>query len=154
MPGPRPTETEKWVRTHCPETVTLVLTAYNRDSYLVKMMDAGVAGYLTKDESSERLIDAIRRAALGEKLFTEEQYDRALNWREQVSKKEESLTNREREILQFIVQGLENENIARILKITPRTVTLHITNIFDKLDVNSRQEAQTWAYKYMSDDLV
>ena len=49
MPGPPPAEIEKWVRSHCPETTTLVLTAHDRSAYLAEMMEAGVAGFLTKD---------------------------------------------------------------------------------------------------------
>jgi DNA-binding NarL/FixJ family response regulator len=49
MPNPSPVELEKWVRENYPETITLVLTSHDRDSYLAGMMDAGVAGYLDKN---------------------------------------------------------------------------------------------------------
>jgi DNA-binding NarL/FixJ family response regulator len=153
MPGPRPAEIENWVRNHCPETVTLVLTAHGRDAYLSNMMDAGVSGYLMKNESSERLIDAIRRAAQGEKLFTEEQYARVLNWRESVGNKFENLTKREREVLQLLVQGLDNMTIAKSLGVSPKTIAQHVTNLLGKLDVNSRLEAVAWVNKYLSDNL-
>jgi len=153
MPGLRPAEIENWVRNHCPETVTLVLTAHGRDAYLSNMMDAGVSGYLMKNESSERLIDAIRRAAQGKKLFTEEQYARVLNWRESVGNKFENLTKREREVLQLLVQGLDNMTIAKSLGVSPKTIAQHVTNLLGKLDVNSRLEAVAWVNKYLSDNL-
>jgi DNA-binding NarL/FixJ family response regulator len=63
MPGLRPFEVGQWLRTKYPETVTLVLTAHDRDCYLAKMIEAGVAGLLTKEETPQRLVEAIRRAA-------------------------------------------------------------------------------------------
>jgi len=69
------------VRTNCPETITLVLTAHDRDAYLAGMLEAGAAGYLTKKEPQERLIEAIRRAAQGEFLFNGKQLARARHWR-------------------------------------------------------------------------
>ena len=106
-----------------------------------------------KNESSERLIDAIRRAAQGEKLFTEEQYTRVLNWRESVGNKFENLTKREREVLQLLVQGLDNMTIAKSLGVSPKTIAQHVTNLLGKLDVNSRLEAVAWVNKYLSDNL-
>jgi len=153
MPGLRSTEIEKWVRAHCPKTVTLILTAYDRDAYLAEMIDAGASGYLTTNESPDRLIDAIRRAAHGEKLFTKEQYDRALNWQETVGKKWADLTGREREVLQLLMKGLDNATIAGLLVIKPKTVALHVSNILSKLEVSSRQEAVVWGYQNLSDDL-
>ena len=153
MPGPRPAEVEKWVRTHCPETETLILTGLDRDFYLAEMMDAGVAGYLTKNETSERLIDSVRRAAQGYKVFTEEQYARVLKWHEAAGDKWESLTEREREIIKFVVKGLDNAEIAQALDVTSKTVAFHISNILDKLDVHSRQEAMAWVHRYLSDIL-
>jgi len=153
MPGPRPAEIEKSVRTHCPETMTLILTAHDRDAYLAEMMEAGVSGYLTKDEPSQRLIDAIRRAAQGNKLFTEEQYARVLRWREKVGSKRESLTEREREIINFLVNGLDNAEIAQKLGVTSKTIAFHVSNILEKLEVRSRQEAVAWVNRYLPDNL-
>lgn len=64
MPGTVPTEIEKWVRENYPETVTLVLSAHDRDHYLAGMIEAGVAGYLHKSERAENLIAAIDSASL------------------------------------------------------------------------------------------
>src|SRR5574341_1469328 len=66
MPGLSAAELEKWVRENYPDTITLVLTAHDRDAHLAGMMEAGAAGYMSKGESAERLIGAIRRAAQGE----------------------------------------------------------------------------------------
>ena len=74
MPGPRPAEIERCVRANCPETITLILTAHDRNAYLAEMIEAGAVGLLGKNEvTASRLIDAIRRAARGEILFDAEQ---------------------------------------------------------------------------------
>lgn len=153
MPGPHPAEIEKWVRTHYPETVTLVLTAHDRDSYLTRMIDAGAAGLIDKNESGDRLVGAIRRAANGEFLFDSHQLDRARLWRESAGERWESLTNREREILRLLVKGYDNAHIAQMLMVTTKTVAYHITNILVKLGVSSRQEAAAWVHKYSPDTL-
>jgi DNA-binding NarL/FixJ family response regulator len=153
MPGPRPAEIERRVRNKWPETVTLVLTAHDRDAYLVEMMAEGVAGYLTKNESSERLINAIRRAAQGDMIFTEEQFPRALNWHRAIGNKWESLSEREKEILHLLGQGVDIGVMAGTLGISSKTVSHHLSSIYKKLGVNSRPEAMAWVQKYLSDNL-
>jgi DNA-binding NarL/FixJ family response regulator len=153
MPGPHPAEIEKWVRSNYPDTVTLVLTAHDRDSYLTRMIDAGAAGLLDKNESGEQLVGAIRRAASGEILFDREQLARARQWREAAGEKWESLTAREREILRLLVKGFDNAHIANLLTVTSKTVAYHVTNILEKLELSSRQEAVAWVYKYLPDTL-
>ncbi|HDD24312.1 MAG TPA: response regulator transcription factor, partial [Chloroflexi bacterium] len=105
MPGLRPFEVEKWVRANYPETVTLILTAHDRDCYLAKAVEAGAVGFLTKDEPPQRLVEAIRRAACGEVLITGGQLARTYSWQKEVGERWESLTEREREVLALIVRG-------------------------------------------------
>ena len=144
MPNLSPAELEKWVRINYPETNTLVLTGHDRDVYLANMMDAGVSGYLDKKLRAGQLISAIRRAARGEIFFDEEQIERARRWREEVGNKWESLSEREKEILQKLTEGSENLAIAEMLCITTNTVEKHLTNIYKKLGVKSRLEAAIW----------
>jgi len=144
MPNLSPAELEKWIRTHYPQTITLVLTAHDRDAYLSGMMEAGVAGYLDKKLRAGQLIAAIRRAARGEFLFDKKQLERARRWREEVSKKWESLSDREREVLKMLTEGAENKAISASLGITVTTVEKHLENIYRKLEVKSRTEAIHW----------
>ncbi len=156
MPGLRSAEVEKWVRENHPETKTLILTAHDRDFYLKEMMDAGATGYLNKSERAENLIDAIRRAANEEVLFTAEQYNRVRRWNSTEGKKWDSLSARERETMKLLVQGLDNNQIAARLGISERTAIFHVSNIMQKLGVESRQQAAAWAVKYipeMTEDL-
>jgi len=153
MPGPSPAELERWVRTTCPETITLVLTAHDRDAYLANMMDAGAAGFIPKTEKVEQLIQAIRRATGGEVLFTSDQLSRAQCWREKAGSKWEKLTDREGEILRLLSDGLGNKAISEKLVISPKTTAYHVTNILEKLGVKSRYEAVAWLHKYFPVDL-
>ncbi|HQE93024.1 MAG TPA: response regulator transcription factor [Anaerolineae bacterium] len=153
MPETHPAEIECWVRTHVPETITLVLTAHDHDAYLSSMMEAGAAGFLAKSESAERLSAAIRRAASGEILFDDAQWVRAYRWRRDAGEKWESLTERERQALKLLAQGLSNKAIAEKLCVTSKTVAYHITNILSKLGVASRQEAAAWAHAHLPVDL-
>jgi DNA-binding NarL/FixJ family response regulator len=148
MPGPPPAEIEKWVRSHCPETTTLVLTAHDRSAYLAEMMEAGVAGFLTKDSPSDRLIEAIRRAAGGNVLFTIEQIERVRRWRSEIGSKLESLTKREWEVLMLVKCGRTNYQIADELRITETTVRFHLRNIYEKIHVCNRAEAVKWVMQF------
>lgn len=154
MPGPRPSDIEAWVRAHCPETTTLVLTAHDRDHYLAAMIEAGIAGFLTKEESPQRLVEAIRRAARGEILISEGQLARVRRWREEVCQRWESLSGRERQVLQLLAEGLDNAAIAGTLCVKTKTIEYHVTGILRKLEVASRLEAVVWAHNYLPDDLL
>ncbi len=147
MPGPRPAEIARWVRNHCPETETLVLTAHDIDRYVAEMMEAGTAGFLTKEKAEQALLGAIRRAARGEILYTKEQRARARRWREEVGQRWERLTERERQVLALMAEGKTDKEIAQELQIKTKTVGNHVSRILRKLGVTSRTEAALWAVR-------
>ncbi len=153
MPGLAAAELEKWVRQNYPNTVTLVLTAHDRDAYLASMMEAGAAGYLAKGEAANGLLEAIYRAAQGEILFDVQQFARARQWRQAVGDKWKRLTSRERQVLKLVAEGMDNKAIAQSLKITPKTAAFHITQILQKLDLDSRQKAAAWVHEHHFEDL-
>ena len=144
MPHLSPAELEMWVRENYPDTITLILTAHDRDAYLSNMMEAGAAGYLNKKLQAGQLISSIRRAAHGEILFDEEQTERAYRWRGEVRRKWDSLSKRERDVLQLLTEGMDNKAITTSLGITINTVEKHLKNIYNKLGVTSRTEAILW----------
>ena len=144
MPKLSPIELERWVRNNFPETITLVLTAHDRDAYLVGMMEAGAAGYLDKKLRAGQLISAVRRAAHGEMIFDQKQIERVRQWREDVTTKWESLSDREQKVLQLLTEGADNKGLAKSLGITVNTVEKHLANIYKKLGVTSRSEAIHW----------
>jgi two-component system NarL family response regulator len=146
MPGPRPADIERYVRTNYPETITLVLTAHDRDVYLADMVKAGVSGYCSKSVRGETLIKAIHRAVEGENLITEAQKERIKQW-------QDKLTEREWEVLSLMSQGLKNADISRKLGVTRHTTAYHITNIMKKLGVTSNQQAIVWAKDNLGDEV-
>ena len=152
MPDLRPSRIVRWVREHYPKVITVILTSHDHDFYLSAMMDLGVARHLSKEETAERLISAIRRAAQGKTYFSDEQIARAHKWKETVGKKWESLTEREKELVKQIAIGADNKSIATFLNISPKTVEFHVTNILKKLGTNSREEAIVWMLNYQPDE--
>jgi DNA-binding NarL/FixJ family response regulator len=153
MPGLRPSQVDMWIRANCPEPATLILAACDHDCYLAKAFEAGALGYLTKDQTAGQLVEAVRRAAWKSPFFTGEQLSRINHWREEVSKRWERLTGRERSVLRLLVQGLSNADIGRELSVAVKTVESHVTRILRKLCTASRQEAIVWVYRYLPVDL-
>lgn len=153
MSGATLMQLEKLIHANSPETITLILTTEDRDSYLSNMIDAGAAGFLSKTEPEEKLILAIRRVMTGKILFTKEQFARADRWRKKAGGRWKNMTRREKQTLLLIVQGIDNKGIAKALGITVKTVSYHVSNILKKLDAKSRHEAIAWANKYLPDNL-
>ena len=120
MPGPKPADIERWMRTNYPKTKTLILTAHDRGIFLSETLEAGAAGFLTKDKDTSTLITAIRQAMRGETLYTQEQLERVRCWQAEVRARWECLTEREQEVLRLVAAGLRNAAIAKALCITKK----------------------------------
>jgi DNA-binding NarL/FixJ family response regulator len=144
MPSFKPAEFENWVREKHPEVVTLILTEHDQDAYLASMMDSGASGYLDKKMRVNDILAAIRRAALGKILFDKDQMERAKRWREEVKARWESLSARELDVLQLLIEGKNNKEMVESLRISINTVEKHLKNIYEKLGVTSRTEAIRW----------
>lgn len=153
MPGPKPSELERWVREHYPQVVTLILTAHGRDSYLAAMIDAGAAGFLSKQDSAQALIASIRRAVEGEVLFSEDQYSRAALWRKQTGEKWANLSERQQRVIRLLAKGKQNCQIAEELGVTSKTIAYHIAEIMKRLEVGSRTEILAWMLQHMPENL-
>ena len=85
-------------------------------------------------------------------LITGGQLARAYSWKKEVGKRWASLTEREREVLWLLTEGLDNHAIAGKLCVTIRTIECHVTNILSKLGVASRSGAAAWVHKHLPDD--
>lgn len=132
----------------------IILTTYNEDELMVKGIQLGARGYLLKDTSSDDLFRTIDSALRGDTLLKPEIMTKIINVSEKSesdngSKKEEqtSLTEKELFIIRAVAKGYRNKEIAFDMGIAERTVKAHLTNIYNKLNVDSRLEAVSIAIK-------
>ncbi len=111
-------------------------------------LEAGAAGIVLESSPIEQLLDAIRQTAHGEVYLPPELAQQVTASLESTAPREslvESLTDREREVLRLLAQGLSNKSIAQRLYLSVRTVEGHLANIYSKLQVRSRMKAVLWA---------
>jgi DNA-binding NarL/FixJ family response regulator len=140
-------EITRQIKNRVPSIAILILTAYDNDEYVFKLLDAGAAGYLLKDAGSHELLGAVRSVYCGESALhpaiARKVIQRALRREEKLEaqKTPEELSEREVEILKLAARGLTNKEIADELFLSARTVQGHLTSIFNKLSVGSRTEA-------------
>jgi DNA-binding NarL/FixJ family response regulator len=125
-----------------PQARIIILTTFDRDDYVYQGVRAGALGYLLKDTPAERLIETIRRVHAGEVFIQPEIASCALRelMRPQAQPLE-SLSERERQALVLLAQGLSNREIAEKLVITEGTVKNHVSSILGKLQVENRTQA-------------
>ena len=126
------------------ETNVLVLTAFSDRARILGALEAGACGYLLKDAASEDVADGIRAAARGESPLDPRAARTVLSARSEPDPLA-GLSQREREVLDALVEGLPNKLIARRLEISEKTVKSHLTRIFRELDVTDRTQAALWA---------
>jgi two-component system response regulator NreC len=141
------------IKKRFPKVAVVALTIHEDEEYFFKMLDAGASGYVPKRAAPEELLTAIRAAASGEvylypslaKLLVTDY----LTQEHLVSNKPklDGLTEREREVLQYLAEGTSNDEIAVSLVISPKTVERHRENIMRKLNLHSRAELVRYAIR-------
>jgi two-component system, NarL family, response regulator YdfI len=152
MPGMDGIVALKQIRTTWPHVAVLLLTTYNEDELMIRGLQAGACGYFLKDTPLETLLNAIRAAVRGEVLIQPEIMARLLSHTTSASQIAPSspsdhalsfmeLSKREREVLSGVARGERSKEIAARLGITERTVRAYLTNIYTKLNVDSRSSA-------------
>lgn len=126
----------------------LVLSAYDDNQYILGMLDNGVAGYLTKDEAPEQLIQAVRGVARGEKGWVSQRVaDRIGSWKHVSGNQRVTLTKQERKILSFIAEKKTDRDIAQSLNLSAEDVANLVKKLCDKLNAHSRVELAVRARK-------
>lgn len=128
----------------------LILTVHIEIEYLLKAVDIGADGYILKDSESIELKKAINIVMKGENYIQPKLIpilNNRLVARDMDKDKVDSLTEREKEVLIQVANGMFNKEIATTLNISERTVKNHISNIFKKIDVSDRTQAAVFAIK-------
>lgn len=123
---------------------------FNDEDYIQSMMDAGAKGFLIKNINKDTLDKAIQMVAMGGNYYSEELFDfftRRMSKEEKSIKAELHLTNREKEILQLLVEGLSNKEIADRLFVSERTIVGHKTNLLAKTNCRNTVNLLAFAIK-------
>lgn len=144
MPKMNGIEVTTYLKQHFPKIKVLVLTSYVDDEHVISAISKGADGYEMKDVEPEKLIQTIQRVLNGEKVIHPE----AKHVMETLSKKPHftnKLSKREIEVLQEMVKGKTNKEIAEALFVSEKTIKTHVSHIFNKLEVTDRTQAAIYA---------
>ncbi len=152
MPNLDGLEATRRIKAKKPRVAVLVLTAYDDDQYIFAVLEAGAAGYLLKDVSGDDLIKAVRAVRAGESVLHTAIARKVTDYFAQGASGQGKqdpmeLTEREMQVLKLAAVGMRNREIAEQLTLSIRTVQVHMSNIFGKLQVGSRTEAVLYALR-------
>ena len=147
MPGLDGIGATRRITTELPRTAVLVLTAFSDRPRILGALEAGACGYLLKDASSGEVADGIRAAARGESPLDPRAARAVLDARAEPDPLG-GLSEREREVLALLAEGLPNKLIARRLQISEKTVKSHLTRVFREVGVTDRTQAALWAQRH------
>jgi NarL family two-component system response regulator LiaR len=151
MPGMDGVETLRRLKQVSPHTQVVVLTSYLQDELIFPAVRAGARSYLLKDAGAEEIAEAVRKAARGEvvlhpqvaaRLMQEIQGGHHTTFNPYLE-----LSEREREVLRLIAEGLSNQQIAEQLVISEGTVKSHVSNLLSKLHLADRTQAAIFAWR-------
>jgi DNA-binding NarL/FixJ family response regulator len=145
-------EATRQIRRYCPVVKVLILSMHENEEYIRQALASGAVGYILKDAAARDLLGAIRSVHRGEVVLSPaitrliiEDY---LRWGDlNLAETEDSLSPREREVLQLIAEGYTNKQIAEILTISIKTVQSHRGSIMSKLDLHDRSELIKYAIR-------
>jgi DNA-binding NarL/FixJ family response regulator len=138
------------IRSGLPETRVLMFSSYGERGTVVSSLLAGASGYLMKNVGRSQLISALQAVGRGESLLdpsvTKPVVDRLVELSAS-AKKDDPLSEREKEVLLLVAKGRTNREIAETLVISEHTARNHVTHILDKLGLSRRSEAAAYAAK-------
>ncbi len=144
-------EATRTIRAASPSTQVVLLTSFEDVQQIVAAVQAGALSCLLKDVDADALADALRKAARGEAVLhprvAAKLMDALRRGTDPGSAVLESLSQREREVLALMAEGLSNLQIAERLGIGEKTVKTHVSNVLGKLNVSDRTQAAVYAWK-------
>ena len=146
MAGMDGAEATRRIRALQPELPVVALTSFSDRERILDAVDAGVTGYLLKDDEPDALLGGIEAAARGESPISPKAAGVLLDARAQ-RRSDEALTGRERDVLTLVSQGLTNKQIADRRSISQKTVKSHLTKVFQRIGVSDRTQAALWAQR-------
>ncbi|MHB1651969.1 MAG: response regulator [Desulfitobacteriaceae bacterium] len=149
MPTVNGLEACRVIRRECPHIGILVLTVDDSDEKIFEVLQLGVAGYLLKDVEPKTLVESIRKVYTGEPILSPTVTGKLLGQlsHSNTAKETYSLSERELEILTYVIRGASNREIGKALFISEKTVKNHLSSIFRKLNVEDRTQAALKAVK-------
>jgi NarL family two-component system response regulator LiaR len=131
-----------------PDVKIIAMTSFEEEELVQGVLAAGAISYLLKNVTSDELAAAIRAASLGKSTLSPEAAKALIQATRPAEQPLYDLTEREKEVLNLVVQGQSNQQIAQALVISVATVKAHVSNILSKLQVSSRAEAIAYAIKH------
>jgi DNA-binding NarL/FixJ family response regulator len=137
-------EATRQIKAAHPEIAVVVLTSFSDRDRILRALDAGAAGYLLKDVEPDDLARSIQAAAAGD-VPLDPKAARALLSARTTGSPGDALSEREREVLLMVADGLPNKLIARKLSLSEKTVKAHLTSVFRQIGVTDRTQAALWA---------
>ena len=153
MPGMDGIQACRILHERLPGTRVVMLTSFSDEEAVIAAIMAGASGYLLKNTARAELLGAVRSVARGESLLDPGVTDRVLARLKDLTAKEQDrevalLSQREREVMALVAQGLTNREIAEKLIISENTARNHVSRILDKLGLTRRTEAATFAAQH------
>lgn len=136
------------IRAQCPTVQVIALTSFQEKELVREALRAGAISYLLKNVSADDLAEAIRAAHAGRSTLAPEAIQALIQVEGQEPPPGADLSEREREVLQLLVAGLSNPEIAARLCVSRSTAKAHVSNIFSKLEVSNRAEAVALAVQH------
>ena len=144
MPKTNGLEATRSIKERFPQTKVLILTQHDNREYIAPALSAGASGYVLKRSGRREMLNALRQVYEQGAFLTSNITQEVLQEYSQASRNgkedEQHLTDRERQVLQMIAEGKSNKEIALELGISPKTVSVHRTNIMSKLNVQNTVE--------------
>ncbi len=152
MPGLNGLEAARQLNKQMPQTKIIILSMYDDEGFVLEALTNGVSAYVLKDAGSSDLIQAVREVVAGHRYLSPPLSDRAIEAYEQMARagtmdKYETLTTREREVLQLSAEGHTNSEIATRLGISVRTAETHRSKLMHKLGVHTQADLTRYAIR-------